>query len=377
MKFRRFRAIARKEFIHIFRDPLSLGMAVAIPMLLLVLFGYALTLDVDNVGMIVWDQDETPTSRNFISRFGGSRYFNIRGYAQNYRDVVRALDTRNAMSALVIPRGFEGQIGAEQPASVQLFFDGTDANTATLALGYAEAVASEFSIEVLTRQLKMVDGRQMVLPLDVRPRVWFNAELESKNFIVPGLIAIIMMIISALLTSLTIAREWERGTMEQLISTPVKSSELILGKLLPYFAVGMFDVLLAVLMGEFLFNVPLRGSVVLLFIMAGIFIPGVLALGMLVSILTKSQLMASQMAMVLTFVPAMLLSGFVFPISNMPKVIQFVTYLIPARYYVAIQKGIYLKGIGLRYLAGDAILLVAFGMVIIFLAIIKFKKTLN
>ncbi len=214
------------------------------------------------------------------------------------------------------------------------------------------------------------------LPLDVRPRVWFNPDLESKNYIIPGLIAVIMMVIAALLTSLTVAREWERGTMEQLISTPVKGRELILGKLLPYFAIGMFDVLLAVLMGEFLFQVPLRGNVALLFAMAAIFLVGALSLGMVISVVTKSQLLASQLAMVMTFLPAFLLSGFMYAISNMPKPIQMVTYLIPARYFVALLKGIYLKGIGLDILFIEAGLLTIFGVMMIVLANVKFKKKL-
>jgi ABC-2 type transport system permease protein len=210
----------------------------------------------------------------------------------------------------------------------------------------------------------------------MQPRVWFNADMASKNYIIPGLIAVIMMVIAALLTSLTVAREWERGTMEQLISTPVTGPELILGKLLPYFAIGMFDVLLAVIMGEFLFQVPLRGSVALLFGMAAIFLAGALSLGMVISIVTKSQLLASQLAMVLTFLPSFLLSDFMYAISNMPTPIQMITYLIPARYFVVLLKGIYLKGVGLEILAIEAGLLVLFGAGMLILANVKFRKRL-
>ncbi|MGB7630267.1 MAG: ABC transporter permease, partial [Candidatus Deferrimicrobium sp.] len=213
-------------------------------------------------------------------------------------------------------------------------------------------------------------------PLEVRPRVWFNADMESKNYIVPGLIAVIMMVIAALLTSLTVAKEWETGTMEQLISTPILARELVLGKLLPYFVLGMLDVLLAVGMGEFLFRVPLRGSLALLFGMAAVFLAGVLSMGMLISIVTKSQLLASQLAIVLTFLPSFLLSGFMYAIRNMPKGIQVVTYAIPARYFVTLLKGIYLKGVGLSILAGEAALLTAFSMTMVLLATRKFKKKL-
>jgi len=369
-------AVSRKEFIHIIRDPRSLGMSIAIPMLLLLLFGYALTLDVDDVPMVVWDQEGSQASREFVSRFTGSPYFSLREYVRNYRELEGAVDSGRALAALVIPKGFAGKIESGREAPVQLIVDGSDSNTATIAIGYADGVAMVYSQDVALDEIRRMGGTELALPLDVRPRVWFNPDLESKNYIIPGLIAVIMMVIAALLTSLTVAREWERGTMEQLISTPVKGRELILGKLLPYFAIGMLDVLLAVLMGEFLFQVPLRGNVALLFAMAAIFLAGALSLGMVISVVTKSQLLASQLAMVMTFLPAFLLSGFMYAISNMPKAIQLVTYLIPARYFVALLKGIYLKGIGLNILFIEAGLLTIFGIMMIVLANVKFKKKL-
>jgi ABC-2 type transport system permease protein len=376
MNPRRLRAVARKEFIHIFRDPRSLGMAIAIPMLLLMLYGYALTLDVDNVPLVVWDQSESQASREFISRFAGSCYFSLRGHARNYREVERAIDSAQALVALVVPRDFAGRVESGRPASVQLIVDGSDSNTATLAVSYADAVALAYAQQIAVQQIQRAGSRVPRLPLEFRPRVWFNAEMESRNYIIPGLIAVIMMVIAAMLTSLTVAREWERGTMEQLISTPVKGQELILGKLVPYFSIGLFDVLLAVLMGEFLFRVPLRGSVALLFTCAAIFLVGAMSLGLLISIVTKSQLLANQLAMVLTFVPSLLLSGFVFAIANMPKPLQLITYLIPARYFVALLKGIYLKGVGLQILAGEAALLTLFGAAMVLLANVTFKKKL-
>lgn len=374
MKPFRVWAIARKEFIHIARDPRSLGMAIAIPMLLLILFGFALTLDVDKVPLVVWDQSGTPNSRAFVSQFAGSRYFNIHAYARNYREVERAIDSREALAALILPADFADQIEGGRNVPVQMIVDGSDANTATIAMGYARVVALTYSQRIALREVQRAGGVALTVPIEVRPRVWFNSEMESKNHIIPGLIAVIMMVIAALLTSLTVAREWERGTMEQLISTPVRGSELILGKLLPYFAIGMLDVLLAVLMGEFLFHVPLRGNVALLFAMAAIFLAGALTLGMLISIVTKSQLLASQLAMVLTFLPAFLLSGFMYDIGNMPKAIQVITYLIPARYFVALLKGIYLKGIGLEILGMEAGLLAVFGAVVMVVANVKFRK---
>ncbi len=376
MSQRRLWAMARKEFLHVLRDPRSLAMAIAMPMLLLMLYGYALTLDVDNVPVVVWDESQTPASRDFISRFGGSRYFSIEGYGWTYPELEREIDSGRALAALVVPKDFADQVGSGRPASVQLIVDGSDSNTATLAVSYAEAVTRNYSQALSLQEIRRLGGTALSPPVDFRPRVWFNPELESRNYIIPGLIAVIMMVIAALLTSLTVAREWERGTMEQLISTPVTGRELILGKLLPYLAIGVVDVLLAVLLGEFLFQVPLRGSAVLVFVSAGIFLVGTMALGVLISIVAKSQLMANQLAMVVTFVPSFLLSGFVFPISNMPVLIQWITYLVPARYFIALLKAIYLKGAGPSVLAGEGFLLVVYAAGTILLAVRIFKKKL-
>ena len=376
MKWIRVWAIARKEFTHIIRDPRSLGMAIAIPMLLLVLFGSALTLDVDNVPLAIWDQSQSPASRALVSQFAASRYFSIRAQVRNYPQIERAIDVRAALMALIIPTDFARRIASGREAPVQAIVDGSDSNTATVAIGYAETVVRGYSQAVALREMQRTAGRSVSGGIDFEPRVWFNADMQSKNYIIPGLIAVVMSVIAALLTSLTVAREWETGTMEQLISTPVKGSEIVLGKLLPYFGLGMLDVLLAVVMGEFLFRVPLRGSVALLFAMAAIFLAGALSLGMVISIVTRSQLLASQLAMVLTFLPSFLLSGFVYAIGNMPVPIQLATRLIPARYFVTLLKGIYLKGVGLEILGAEAGLLTLFGAVMVILAIAKFKKRL-
>ena len=377
MNARRVAAVTRKEFLHVLRDPRSLGMAIAIPMLMLLLFGYALTLDVDKVPMIVWDQSGTPESRDLVRRFAGSPYFSVKGAVDNGRDLDRAIDAGETMMALVVPYDFARQLAVGTAAPVQLNVAGMDSNTASIAIGYADVVAEIYSQERMLDAIRRAGGPELPTPIDVRARVWFNSDLESKNYIVPGLIAVIMMVIAAMLTSLTFAGEWERGTMEQLISTPVQGSELILGKLIPYFAIGLLDMVLAVVLGQFLFHVPLRGNLALLFGIASIFLAGVLAMGMAISIITKSQLLASQLAMTFTFLPSFLLSGFIFSILNMPKPIQWITYLVPARYFITILKGIYLKGVGLEILAADAALLVAFGAVIVVVANRKFKKKLT
>ncbi|MDP3089862.1 MAG: ABC transporter permease [Nitrospira sp.] len=374
MNARRTWAVARKESIHIVRDWRSLVMGIAIPILLLILFGYALTLDVDEVPLVVWDQSGTQASRDFISRFEGSPYFSLRPVVQTYAEIERAIDAGNALVALVIPVDFARDVESGRVAQAQAIVDGSDSNTATIVLGYLETVARTYNQDLAIEQAARTSGRTVTVPLDLRPRVWFNAGMESKNYIIPGLIAVIMMVIAAMLTSLTVAREWETGTMEQVISTPLTGPELILGKLLPYFGIGMLDVLVAVLMGEFLFEVPLRGNVALLFGMAAVFLAGALSLGMLISIVTKAQLLASQLAMVVTFLPAFLLSGFMYDISNMPKAIQAITHVVPARYFVSLLKGIYLKGIGLERLMMEAALLTVFGLLVFLAANLVFKK---
>jgi len=378
MNLRRIKAVAKKEFLHIVRDPRSLGMGIAMPMLLLFLFGYALTLDVDRVPLIVWDQSDTRLSREYVSRFTGSRYFSLQRHTDNYRDIEHAIDSREALIALIIPFDFARRLETGRSAPVQAILDGSDPNTATFALGYAESVTSGFSRDISLRQLRLqAGGEPRLARLDVRPRVWFNADMVSRNYIFPGLIAVIMMIIAALLTSLTVAREWETGTMEQLISTPVTGPELIAGKLVPYFAIGILDLILSVLVGELVFDIPLRGSFWLLFLMSCVFLVGALSLGMLISIVARSQLVASQVALVATMLPAFLLSGFIFPIDNMPAPIRAITHLITARYFVSILRGIYLKDVGLVSMAGEVILLMVFALLVLALSVRKFRKRME
>ncbi|SNB45913.1 ABC transporter permease [Geobacter sp. DSM 9736] len=367
MNLQRVIAVARKEFLHVLRDPRSLGMGIGIPLLLLFLFGYALTLDVDRVPLVVWDQSGTPESREFTSRFTGSSYFSLQRSVSGYGEIETAIDTRQALAALVIPSGFARSL-AKGDAPVQLILDGSDANTATIALGYAEAVTGDYSRRISLHPTPL---------LDLRPRVWFNDEMESRNYIFPGLIAVIMMVITALLTSLTVAREWETGTMEQLISTPLTGGEMIAGKLVPYLAIGLLDLILSVLVGRYLFDVPLRGNLLLLAGLSIVYLVSALSLGMLISIMAKNQLMASQLALVATVLPSFLLSGFIFPIENMPPPLQALTHIVSARYLIVIMRGIYLKDVGMEALAGDAAFLVIFGVVVLAVAMRKFRKKIG
>jgi ABC-2 type transport system permease protein len=377
MNIRRIGAVARKEIIHVVRDWRSMSMAISIPLFQLILFGWALTLDVDRVPLAIWDQSNTPESREFVAEFASSRYFSVREAPSHYDRIERAIDERAAVLAMVVPEDFARRIGAGQPCDVQILADGSDSNTATIALGYAEMAAYNYSQRVMIKAARRVGAKPISVPVSVDTRVWFNEEMESKNNIVPGIIAVIMSMIAALLTSLTIAREWERGTMEQLASTPVRGAELVLGKLVPYFGLGMVNMVLAVLLGKFAFAVPLRGSVTLLFFAAALFLFVALAQGILISIVTRNQLLATQGALLTTFLPAFLLSGFAFAISNMPRPLQILTYIVPSRYFVTLMKSIYMKGVGLEVLGREILLLAAFCAVLIFLSILFFKKKLR
>lgn len=375
MNFQRVFAIIRKEFVHIIRDPRSLAMAIAMPVLLIFLFGSSLSLDVDKVPLVIWDQNRTSDSREFVGRFTGSRYFLLSGYVNSYEEIEQSIDKREAMLALIIPTDFSRKLETGRKADAQLIVDGSDSNTATIAIGYAKTVTDSYTSSLMLKTAQRQGEKKVGIPLEAKPRIWFNQNMQAKNYIIPGLIAVIMMVIAALLTSLTVAREWENGTMEQLLTTPLQPRELILGKLVPYFAIGMFDVLLAVLIGEFLFQVPLRGNGALVFCMAALFLPGALTMGMLAGIITRSQLVASQLAMVLTFLPSFLLSGFMYSIANMPPFLQGLTYVVPARFFVAILKRIYLKGAGLEMFIMEAAGLVIFAVVLIVVANIKLKKS--
>jgi len=377
MKLIRLKAIALKEFLQIIRDPRSLALAVSIPVLLLVLFGYALTLDVDRIPTVLYDQDRTPKSRDLADRFLSSQYFQLQAVVQSNARLQEMLDTGQALMALVIPSNFSRDLEMGRNTTIQVLMDGTDANTATIALGYANAITLLYSQDLMKEKMNRLGVGKISPPIEPRIRIWFNPDLESKNFIVPGLIAIIMSILAAILTSGTIAREWERGSMEQLISTPIRKGELILGKLIPYFVIGLIDLTLSVLMGRYLFGVPLRGSGFLLFSLASLFLLGAICQGVLVSIVTRNQLLSSQISIILSYLPTFILSGFIYPIHNMPQFIQFITYVVPGRYVVTILKGIYSKGIGLEILWIEAILLAIYAGAMTFWAHKRFQKRIG
>jgi ABC-2 type transport system permease protein len=376
MSARRTRAVFLKEVRHILRDPRSLIMALVLPMFLMLLFGYALNLDVDRIPTLVYDQDQSAASRELVRQFRGSRFFQIEGSVDNYTDIEREFDRGTVLMALSIPPDYSRRVAAGDNSDVQILLDGSDSNTASIALGYANTVMQGYANQLAAEDRNRTAGLTISNPVDPQVRILYNDTLESKNYVVPGLIAVILMIIAALLTSLTIAREWEMGTMEQLMSTPVRPAEIVLGKMLAFFVVGAIDTALSVLTGVFVFDVPFRGNVWLLIVTSCVFLTGALFWGILLSAIAKSQLLAFQMGILSSFLPSFMLSGFIYAIENMPAVIQAITRLTPTRYFVTILKGIFLKGVGLEVLWGEVLILAAFSALVFLLATRKLKQKL-
>jgi len=370
-------AIARKEFLHIYRDPRSLGLVILMPAILMLLFGYAVTLDVKKVRMTVLNYDGAQESLSFIYRFSGSPYFQLNGFIQDEKEVRRLIDEGTIKMALVLPNDFSQTVKSGKKAPVQVILDGSDSNTANIILSYVQAIARDYTQEKTFLKIERMGRKRPDPPLEGRTRIWFNEDLESKNYFIPGLVAVIISIIGVLLTGQVIVREWEKGSMELLISTPVRKSELIIGKLFPYFFLGLLDLILAVLMGRLVFDVPLRGSVGLLLLLSCIYMIVALAMGLTISAVAGTQLLANQMAMIIGFLPTFLLSGFTFVISNMPLWLQIITYGIAPRYYVSIVKEIFLKGSDFSFLWKETLVLIGMGLLGVMVATRSFKKELR
>jgi len=346
MQMRNVAAIARKEVYHLIRDFRSLFLAFAIPIILILLFGYALSLDVDNVEVAVVDQDRTDMSRDFLLSLDASPYFRIVAHPPDAKAAGAMLDRSDATMAVILPPGWTDKIRSDREAPLQVLLDGSDPNFANISRAYMNAFTERYNRKLLESFLDRRGLEPMNPPVDGRIRVWFNEDLESRNFIVPGIIALIIMIVAAILTSLVIAREYENGTMETLRSLPISAADLLLGKSIPYFFIALTDVLIAILMGQSLFGVIMKSGFGLMVAASSLYIAVALALGLLISTVTKSQLIANQGAILITYLPSLLLSNFVFPITNMPKVLQLLTYIVPATYYIDILGGIYLKNLG-------------------------------
>ncbi|HKO03309.1 MAG TPA: ABC transporter permease [Candidatus Acidoferrales bacterium] len=377
MSLRRITAMMRKEFIQIARDVRSLLIIFAIPLILLFIYGYAVNLDVKHVPLCVYDGDGSQESQDLLKGFQATEYFNIVRLARNYREVVQDIDTGACAMAIVIPYDFSQKLRTGMGTSVQALLDASDSNSANIGLGYAQGIVATYSSRVQVDWAQSRGAAPPTLPLDVRARTWFNEDLESMANIVPGVVALVMAVVGAFLTSLTIAREWERGTMEQLISTPVGALEIQIGKLIPYFLIGMADTAVCAALGVWWFGVPFRGSWAVLFGSSALFLIVVLSLGYWMSVVAKSQLAASQMALVATFLPTFLLSGFLFPIDQMPVVVQAITRVLPARYYVTILRNVFLKGTPIRLFASQLVALGIYALILVTMATRSFQKRLE
>jgi ABC-2 type transport system permease protein len=377
MRWHRLAALVRKEMVQIRRDSRSLLIVVAMPVLLMLAFGYGVSFDIKHIPVCVFDREGSQQSQDFLKHFQASEYFNVVKTVNTFPALIHAIDAIECRLAIVIPHDFSLKLRTGGPVSVQALLDATDNNTANVSISYSEAVVQAYSqrlqLEWLNRQ-----GQFMIQPpLSVDVRTWFNEDLESMNNIVPGVVAIVMAVIGSFLTSLTIAREWERGTMEQLISTPVTSLEVMIGKLVPYFLIGMLDTGLCAGMGVWWFHVPFRGQWSVFLISSTLFLMVVLSLGYVISVVARSQLAASQAALLATFLPAFLLSGFIYPIDQMPTVIQLITHIIPARYFMTITRDVFLKGTSIPLLLDDLIALAVFAIVLTVIATRSFKKKLT
>ena len=396
---RRIVPLARKETLHILRDPRSLFLAIGLPIILIVLFGYAITLDIKHVAIGVIDQDRTALSREFTAKLGASAYFDLKMVLDGPAGVDRILDEGRVKAIVAFPAGFARDVAAGRDAAIQILLDGSNNNTALIAMGYISRLFQKLGTELLAERLGRAGGaagavggtgrtgpesggaaavaRGGLPSVEPRIRVWFNPDLNSTDFIIPGLVAVVMMVMAGMLTSLTVAREWETGTMEQLISGPVRAHEIVFGKLIPSFGLGLAQLGLIVLTGTLVFGVPLRGNLLCLLVSASVFLLCGLGIGLFLSIVTRAQQLAFMLAILLTLLPAFLLSGFMTPISSMPKIIQGFTYLIPARYFMAMVRGIFLKGFGFADDWGELALLTGFCVVVLTACVRRLKLRLD
>ena len=377
MSFRRTWAVFRKELLHIRRDPRSLILIILLPIMLLLIYGNALTFDIKHVPLAVCNWDPGSSSRDLIRDFQGSPYFNLRYPVSGYKEIDPLITDRSARLALVLPEDFSSTIKKGHTASLQAIVDGTEPNTANIVLGYTQAITFNYNQNLILSRLERLGLRGVEPPLQSDVRFWFNEELESIAFIVPGLIVVIMTLVGTLLTALTVVREVERGSLESIMSTTLKKSELILGKLSPYFLICLLDLVIAMAIGQWAFHVPLRGNVLLLIGLSAIFLVVILSQGLLISVTAHNQTQAFQMAMLVTFLPALLLSGFVFSVRMMPWPLQVISSLVPGKYLVTIFKGIYLKGIGLGILWPEALILLFFAIAFLSMAVWKSPKKLG
>lgn len=369
-------SIIRKEFIQIFRDPRTLGLILVMPIVQLFLLGYAATTDVKNVPIAVWDQSRTPESRALLDAFRAADYFRIDYDVRSEEDIRTLIERGDVRAALIIPPDYNRRL-LEGDAQVSMVLDGSDATVGSTALSTANLIGQSYSIKVLTEQASR-QGRAATVrpPLEVRTRVWYNPDLVSAYFMIPGMIGMILYMITALLTASAIVRERERGTIEQLIVTPIRSWELVVGKIIPYVILGFFDTLEVLLIGRYWFQVPIRGDLGLIFATSGLLLLSSLGIGLFASTIANTQQEAF-LTVMFTMLPGIFLSGFFFPLDAMPQFLQIVSYAIPLRYFLVIIRTLLLKGVGLAAIRNEVIALAIFGVVIMSAAAARFRKRLD
>ena len=374
--FERIKHMLIKEFLQVFRDRKMRGVIFVMPIIQALVFGYAVTTDVTHLATAVYDLDTSVASRELIARFVKSGYFDVVASVGDDNHARAVIDRGQARAVLRIDRGFEDALRAGRTAPLQVILDGTDSNTAGVALSYSAKITEQFSQKVLLTRLTRLQGSFQQPPhIELQTRAWFNENLESRNFYVPGVIAIIVLLITLMLTSMAVVREKEIGTIEQIMVTPIRPIEFILGKTVPFAVIGFADVVLITLIGVFWFDVPIRGSLLLLFCATALYLMTTLGTGLFISTVSATQ----QQAMMSTFffyLPAVLLSGFMFPIANMPVLVQWLTYLNPLRYFLVIVRGIFLKGVGPNVLWPQMATLAVMGVITLWLASRRFRKTL-
>ncbi|HEX2867242.1 MAG TPA: ABC transporter permease [Ignavibacteriales bacterium] len=367
-----------KEFIQVRRDKRLFGIVFMAPIIQLIFLGYAATMDVNTVHTAVFDQDRTESSRELIRSFERSGYFSVDYYVTNYSQITDLINRGKVLDAIVIPNDFEKKISTMQTAPLQVIFDGSDGNKTSIAFGYVQSIVSGYSKNILL-DAREKTGMKLSLSGSLTPevRVWYNPDLKTRNFMVPSIMGLVLMVITTILMSMAVVKEREIGTLEQLIVTPIKPYQLIIGKIVPFLIIGFLEVLLVTSIMTFWFGIPVRGSFLFLIFASLLFVLSTLGLGLFISTISRTQQQAMMVAQFGIMMPMIYLSGFAFPIENMPHIIQVITYIIPLRYYITILRGIILKGIGFSDLWVETLVLFLMGVVILFASSMRFRKRLE
>ncbi|MDP2884995.1 MAG: ABC transporter permease [Ignavibacteria bacterium] len=374
MSLQRIIALLKKEFGQLFKDRRLLPIIFVAPVLQLTLLGFAASLDVKNISMVVCDLDKSAESRSMIQKFTNSGYFTLEYATEEYSTIQQYIDNNKVTMALVIPHRFGDKVLRREPAKIQVILDGSEGNTAAISMGYINQIIIGASTRILT---EVLGGRALAGRVDPEVRAWYNPSLKSRNFMVPGVLVLILLITTTNLTAMAIVKEKEIGTLEQLMVTPIRSFELILGKLFPFIIVGMTNVCVVLTVMVFGFGIPIKGSVLLLFVLTGIFLMTSLGIGLFVSTISKTQQQAMMTAIFFVMMPMMYISGFVFPIENMPMPLQYLSLCIPMRYYLVIIRSIILKGVGIDMLWPQAVMLLTMGLAILVASALRFRKKLD